>query len=1256
MSRFAPRPSRLTPVALLIALGTASARPHAQAEPAAAPAASEALAMAHKARGAYAQAGQTFEALVAAAAGGRREAALAEFHAVMAFHMARQAGRWDGLRRVTDAVRSGPFGQRHPTLADRLAGLALECDLATGNLEGTATRSAARRFLDAWWVIGPFDNERGAGFARPYPPETALDLGASYDGKKRTIRWTQLPVPSPPAGRIDLDAILRPNDQVLCYCATALVCDRNRQVLLHLGSDEAFKVFLNGQLIAGRDVSRRFAPDQDVVPLALRAGPNLLLLKICDQEGSWQFAARLTDLACRPVDGVEATSAVEAVRAASQTTPAATTPETPFLGARSLLADSVAQTGDPRDALRLAYILATTHSDDASDRRDHRLAQRAVAGLPEDASARYLLAFTRLRPGASAAEKDDNARRHDYGEILRCHPDHVQALTALARLELTGVGAAARAEHLLRHALTVNPDCAAARLDLARVLRAQRLEPLADREIETAASAAHPTPAVLAEFGKLLVRRGDLQGAIGQLRRALAVEHDSAVAAELVDLLLRTGQRDDAAQWLAQAEQLAPFAPKPRLRIARLREAEGDLEGAIEAVRRWLRICPEDDAALVDFARLQGLAGDVERQRATLRAALDLNPNRKTERRHLEFLEADHQPFYADFELDSSAVLEADPGAPANAAAQNDPYHYLLDQRVVRAYRNGTISEYRHRLLRVLNDEGARRLASWGVQHYWGEQRARLLDVRVIKPSGQVHRPRLRGAYVRMPPLAAGDIIEVRERVDDLGPSFFGDYFGLQHSLVPADGVPCQRAQLSVILEQGRDYRTQETGGAPPATRHIDARGDTVCVWELHDLPRTVVEERRPSRSESDPLVRITTYRDWNALSAWWWNLIRRQIEVSPAMRAKVAELTADLTTEAQKIAAIYRFVTTNIRYTAWEFGVHGYKPYGTKVIFERRHGDCKDKALLLGALLGEAGIDAYPVLINANPRRSADDLTLAMVQHFNHCISYLPPTAERAGMFLDGTATYHPIDTLPDMDQGAAVLVVKQGTAELQRITWVAADRNVMQREWHVTLTEAGDATVSLSERPSLNLAVGTREALGNEPAKRREQLERRLARAFGKVAVGEVRCGDLLDLSHPVEIEVDFVAPGFAARRDNGLVLRGALETRDLAPLVRAPTRELALLLGIPESEHSVLTYRLPTGFEPIELPPPTEITTRFGTFKMVWSFDAGTLRIERSRSLTTNRIEPAEYLEFREFAAAIGQADRQRVVVEKAHREER
>ncbi|MCA8944447.1 MAG: hypothetical protein KDB80_17930, partial [Planctomycetes bacterium] len=462
-------------------------------------------------------------------------------------------------------------------------------------------------------------------------------------------------------------------------------------------------------------------------------------------------------------------------------------------------------------------------------------------------------------------------------------------------------------------------------------------------------------------------------------------------------------------------------------------------------------------------------------------------------------------------------------------------------------------------------------------------------------------------------------------------------------------GAPTLRSVLDVVLDPGRDYELQTRNGAPdPVTTR--GEGDTIVHhFEISNLARRVPEELRPSLTETEPLVRITTYRDWDQFASWWAALIRKQTEVTDAMRSKVAELTAGLGTEREKIDAIYRFVTTDIQYKAWEFGVHGYQPYSTAVIFERRHGDCKDKALLMNTLLGEAGIEAHPVLIFADPRRSEDDLSLAMVQHFNHCISYLPATDARPGMFLDGTAVYHPSNTLPDMDQGARVLVVHDEGGEIRDVPWTSAGENLDERTFDVKLDADGSALVHMVHEPRRSHAVAVRESLGNEPAKRREVLERELSALFGSIEIVSVATSGLADLSAPVRVEVEFRCKELATRQGGDLVLEPGFADDFLSAVTSKKEREFALILGPPWSTRQRVVYRLPDDFGPIGVPEPSQLDPRFGSFSSRWTRRAdGSLEVERELSLETNRIEPQEYPAFREFATDVGQADRRTVIV--------
>lgn len=1123
---------------------------------------------------------------------------------------------------------------------------------ALGRLPEASRWTRALGYIETFALLGPFDNERGGRFGGPVPaPVLGFDPDATVEGARRPISWRTTSAEWTAAdGIFDLAALLAPSEQVLAWACVAIDAGTDdRDALLWLASDESFSVYLNGARLLSRDLRRSFHPDQDRVSLPLRAGLNLLVIELGQQDGPWRFAARLSepDGSPLPSPGPRTSTDPDDLRRAAATTARETnaTPAPPR--ALELLA---AEEGDAADAFRAALLLGLETPDDANDRGALDLADRAVAGLTDQPATLLLRASLRVRAGR-AEERDDNARRADYESILAGWPDHAEAALRLAELDLEDLGATERAESLIDGVATAHPEDPDALLLQARLHAARDLDLLAARSLDAARNARQPAdPRALRAWISHEIRADRPRSALEAARSVASRDRTADDLVMLARLEIQTGARDAGVETLRAAIREFPLDRTAYHEFARLLAAEGDLDAARRELANWLRVRPEDDATLTQLAELHARAGDAEAQLETLRAALVIDPNRKRERRLLEFLEADTAPFHAPFEVDVAALLAADPGPPADAAEANDSHQDVLRQEIVRAYRNGTRSTYRHRLLRILNPAGATRFNRWIVRHSFREQRARILRARVLHPDGTESRARIRGALATMPPLQAGDVLDVAERIDDLAPSFFGDYFGLEHQFPSPEGVTCRTSELVLLLDPGRSYRFQTRHGVPePSRRELDD-GVTELRYRLTDLPRRIAEDGRPGTAETAPLLRVTTYESWDQFAAWWWNLIRRQSEVSPAMRAKVAELCDGLETDEQRIAALYRFVTTDVRYEAWEFGVHGYQPYSTSVVFDRRHGDCKDKALLLDALLGEVGIQAWPVLIHAEVARDIDDLTLPMVEHFNHCISYLPPDPEsgRAGMFLDGTALWHPTDTLPEMDLGARVLVVADGEGRVMQIADAVAVDNADVNDFVLDLTADGGGRLRYTARPTGQRAVPMREFLGSQPGRREELLERRLGRLFGEVRIEELDTSDVDDLDTPVEVTAAATVTRAADPRGDRLALRAVPETSDLQRLASAPERRLPLLLGTPRSERETTRYRLPDGFGAEELPAPVELRESFGSFTLHWSLRDGEVVAERNLTLSTPRIEPEEYPAFRRFASQVDAADRAPVLI--------
>src|SRR5882757_10317156 len=133
-------------------------------------------------------------------------------------------------------------------------------------------------------------------------------------------------------------------------------------------------------------------------------------------------------------------------------------------------------------------------------------------------------------------------------------------------------------------------------------------------------------------------------------------------------------------------------------------------------------------------------------------------------------------------------------------------------------------------------------------------------------------------------------------------------------------------------------------------------------------------------------------------------------MELTPELAAKVKEIVQGKSTDADKIKALFDFVSADIRYRGLGVGPRtGYTPRKASETYASRWGVCRDVSILLTSMLRESGIQAYPVITNVG------DPVLNKIAYdgFNHAIvalpkkgggwTYIDPTAKNNTALLPG-------------------------------------------------------------------------------------------------------------------------------------------------------------------------------------------------------------------------------------------------------------
>ena len=196
--------------------------------------------------------------------------------------------------------------------------LACVCILAVG-CEGPAAQraeTAAKRlgpyelnedgFILNWLVVGSFPNHGD----RPDNRGFHVDYLKNYGGEANHVpanemeiteetgtkaKWTQYNSAYPEINFFSIEHLYLyyGQDDILTYSACWLECEKDMEVEIRVGSDDGYKLWIDHKLIGEERVYRSAAIDQEIYPIKLSKGTNLVLIKVDQDWGAYQFMMRV---------------------------------------------------------------------------------------------------------------------------------------------------------------------------------------------------------------------------------------------------------------------------------------------------------------------------------------------------------------------------------------------------------------------------------------------------------------------------------------------------------------------------------------------------------------------------------------------------------------------------------------------------------------------------------------------------------------------------------------------------------------------------------------------------------------------------------------------------------------------------------------------------------------------------------------------------------------------------------------------------
>ena len=330
-----------------------------------------------------------------------------------------------------------------------------------------------------------------------------------------------------------------------------------------------------------------------------------------------------------------------------------------------------------------------------------------------------------------------------------------------------------------------------------------------------------------------------------------------------------------------------------------------------------------------------------------------------------------------------------------------------------------------------------------------------------------------------VPSIRDGDIVEYALTSRGL-PAPGDEWPDFAIRLAPSDEISIERLRVRLLGPRSRPISYAARG----------LRLDTADIRELPEYTEYRWDLRRPTisdyRSLGGPHIAVTAAESWAQIARVIRSYYEPRIAAAAGVSA-VADRWRGLPELARATAAV-RFVQDDVRYVSLPIGPHKWIPEDAASVLERELGDCKDKAVLLVALLRELGIAADPALVDLEGREGIP-LEPPTRTVFDHAI--VRAQIDGRAFWIDPTQTFRRGAMTPEPDVSYRhALVLAEDTTDLESVpepTLTRPDVEVVERlgrpygaarSWEIEMTARGRWAAEI--RRALDRGEDCREVLG--------------------------------------------------------------------------------------------------------------------------------------------------------------------------------
>ncbi|MBV8251718.1 MAG: DUF3857 domain-containing protein [Chitinophaga sp.] len=384
----------------------------------------------------------------------------------------------------------------------------------------------------------------------------------------------------------------------------------------------------------------------------------------------------------------------------------------------------------------------------------------------------------------------------------------------------------------------------------------------------------------------------------------------------------------------------------------------------------------------------------------------------------------------------------------------------------------------------------------------------------------------------------------------------------------------------------------------------------------------------------------------WQELGNFFYRLNAGRDGLPDNMKTKVHQLTDNLSTEQEKISALYSYLQSNFRYISIQLGIGGFQTIDAQTTAKTGYGDCKGLSNMMCAMLREAGIPANMVLVQGGdePRMFPEDFA---ADWFNHVIACVP--GKKDTTWLECTSAYLPAGYLSGFTGNRAVVVLDSLHSKLTHTPHYGQKHNHKSSLVNAVVDENGNMKIKAEIR-STGMMQDELSAMINNISKQKQLEILRNGLDFSNYDVTAYETSEDKKLLPTLTEKLEITATNYATVTGKRMFLLPNVMSRYGIKLEEDSARFSPIAFPLAYSKTDTVNITIPAGYKVETQPRPQVLTSKYGSLSTTLAVNGNTIMYIRKLDINGGTYAVAEYNEIMNFANTIYKADRNRLVLVK------